>query len=688
MVPFTLAYLITVVVAVCLSPSLAVATGLGVAGATFLVGPGRLRIRRAVCAGAACGAVQFMLVSEPEPPPVCAAEPMPVSLEATVTGPPRAWDSGWFLPCSKAPAILVPHQVDPPLPGTRIRVIGRLDAAGDLVSCRDPSALTILAPPPLWSPGAMVERTRRALRSRLERNVGPWAAGHLRALVLGDPLPPLARERLARTGALHFFAISGLHIALLTGILRPWLGRRARAMLPPVILYAAISGLRTPVGRALIMLAAALFARALRRPPSPAAHLALGLVVLLSLNPFDLGSASLLLSFSAYAGITLVAAPYLDRKRRDPLAPLVALSLRGRLRMRFGEILIVSASAFAFSLPATVALFHRATPAALVASIVLAPLVPLLMVIAAVKMALPDLPLLALAAEGTVGVLDWTVAWLDRMPLASVDVPGPSVIGLVVLCLALVLWAHRVARARPCGPVVALLALGCVLLPEPFSQHPRGMVLLHGGRGSAILAASPSGTYLIDAGPRSARVAEQLLARAVGRVDGILVTHGHDDHVGGIADVEERIIIGRSGIASPLRGEHPASDVQALWPVSEDNLGTNDGSRVYLVQGRGRRSLIPGDLETTGLYGLLRTGDPPSCDLVMVPHHGSRNGALLDLLARTLPDRAWVSARAAFPDESTDLLLAWCGIPVDRTWQDRAPQPVREDLEPAVRFRE
>src|SRR5207244_1990898 len=88
-------------------------------------------------------------------------------------------------------------------------------------------------------------------------------------------------------------------------------------------------------------------------------------------------------------------------------------------------------------------------------------------------------------------------------------------------------------------------ALGTwLLLLAPALAAPRLRVdFISVGQGDAELITSPSGkTVLIDGGPHAA--AEELVAflrgRGVGPIDLVLLTHRHEDHLGGLATVIER----------------------------------------------------------------------------------------------------------------------------------------------------
>ena len=60
------------------------------------------------------------------------------------------------------------------------------------------------------------------------------------------------------------------------------------------------------------------------------------------------------------------------------------------------------------------------------------------------------------------------------------------------------------------------------------------------GQGDAILLQSPDGrTALVDAGPRSSPVVDQLRHLEVEGLNLVIATHAHADHIGGMLDVLE-----------------------------------------------------------------------------------------------------------------------------------------------------
>jgi competence protein ComEC len=102
-------------------------------------------------------------------------------------------------------------------------------------------------------------------------------AGMLNAMLFGDRSRLTQQLRLGfeRTGSFHLFVVSGMHVALLAGMLL-WGLRRLRVRdwiataitLPLLTGYALLTGFGAPVQRALFMTAVFLIARLLSRERS------------------------------------------------------------------------------------------------------------------------------------------------------------------------------------------------------------------------------------------------------------------------------------------------------------------------------------------------------------------------------------------------------------------------------------
>lgn len=650
-----------------------------IVGATILAAALAMRRAPRLAAAIVGGALAFGLrAPSPAPLPEVAPRTAQVTLDGIVSGASWTRDGRLHIPLSGGRVLITPIITGtPPLPGTRVRGEGRLEASGRVIRVTSTRSLHLGQPPPPWHPGALTERVRRDLRRRLGLGTSPCTASALRALVLGDSLEPDRKRRLARTGTLHFFAVSGLHLSLLAAMIVRLVGPRGRWVLPLLIAYAALTGLRAPVSRALLMVAGLIGARAHRRPFRPVPQLLLAATVVTCVDPAVVDSAGFLLSFSAYAGIVVLALPAIERRRGDPLRSLeFGLGSRGPRRERLIAMCLITAAAYAASAPATAILFHRLTPVALLGSLLLAPIVPVIVLCCAALLAWPGCPPVVFVAELCLKVLDVITIGLDGVPHGSFVVGHPHPIAIVGFIAGLGVAARVVTKGRRPERAVGATVLGTALLAIPTAPPSPGAILLNAGRGFSLLVDDGKAVTLVDAGPARARVADQLLALGVTRIDTLAITHEHEDHAGGRADVIANLAVGTE--------EQAPSSATVLWPRADaEPLGLNDRSVVILFEGRRHRLLVTGDLETRGLRLLLAATERRlDADVLVLPHHGARNDALADLVLRAAPDRCWLPARAGFPSETSMLTLLWLGAAAEPTWGRDQPPPRFRDLPP------
>lgn len=250
---------------------------------------------------------------------------------------------------------------------------------------------------------------------------------------------------------------------------------------------------------------------------------------------------------------------------------------------------------------------------------------------------------------------------------------------------------HRAERARR-GTAVALTAL-LVLAVGGITAAGRGpdgrvrVVALDVGQGDAILVEGDrGGRLLVDGGPDPERLLVALDARVPPwdrHLDLIVVSHPHEDHVGGLPALLERYRVDRvlgtgmagtgpgdqalraelaergklmESLGSGDRIELDSVEFQVLWPdrgtvpsiAPEAGSEVNDRSLVLLGTVGATRILLTGDAEEGVDPSLLKRGLPP-VDLLKVAHHGSRTATTAALLAATHPALALVSVGSDNP---------------------------------------
>ena len=196
-------------------------------------------------------------------------------------------------------------------------------------------------------------------------------------------------EPFMRSGTMHIFAISGLHIALIAGILVNLLRvlRVPRAACGPVIIpllwfYTAATGWQPSAIRSTIMMSIVIGGWALSRPIDLLNSLAGAAFIILLGDPQQLFQAGFQLSFFVVLSIALFLPP-LEKARLRLLQtdPFLPPELRPRWQRRLDlpvrfvtTSLATSLAAWLGSLPLVAYYFHLFTPVSLLANVVIVPI--------------------------------------------------------------------------------------------------------------------------------------------------------------------------------------------------------------------------------------------------------------------------------------------------------------------------
>jgi len=440
--------------------------------------------------------------------------------------------------------------------------IQRLTSAAKDLRCRAYAAQA-------WASERMSALAASHANSILPRvaRLTPDDTAMLNAMLFGDRagLRHDLRVGFERTGSFHLFVVSGMHVALLAGMLF-WALRRMRApqSIATIVTiaitagYAMLTGFGVPVQRALLMTTVFLLARWLGRNVGVLQALGAAALAVLAIDPRALTEASFHMTFLVLVAVGGFAVPivertitprlravrdldatWLDARLPPKLAQIrVMLRLFGnalaallgkrarnipafavRMTLRATELALVSIIIEAcMALPMAV-YFHRVTPFALPANLFAIPLVALLAPLAVLTFcaslvstwlaALPS-AITALALHG----IGWTIAHLSHMRFADTRVPAPqpAVIAATIATVAFACWAVR-RRSRwiaATGIVAMALVPLATLWPERPLLHSGALEItaLDVGQGDSLFVASPDGrTLLVDAGGPVGQVA-------------------------------------------------------------------------------------------------------------------------------------------------------------------------------------
>ncbi|MEO7804774.1 MAG: ComEC/Rec2 family competence protein [Actinomycetota bacterium] len=538
---------------------------------------------------------------------------------------------------------------------------------------------------------------RDGMRGNAVRAIGERRAGLLLGITIGDTrlIPDEVTQNFRDTGLSHLTAVSGANLAMLLaaivfGLKLLRIPRRGQVItcIVAVLAFTVVARWEPSVLRAAVMATVALMAFYFGRRSQALYALGLGFIGLLAFDPFMLWSIGFQLSFAASLGILLLAPKLVERFKAlpRPLAEALAVAIAAQLAVtpllavHFERISLVS------------------VPANLVAFSLVAPATVLGFVAGALG---PAGGVFYSAAGIFVGALDRVALLFARAPKASLDVDWDAVvlIASLMLLVAFGLWLHRGFRSARWSVAIALavMTLGG-LANATGSSTPDGLrvTFFDVGQGDAALIETSQGArVLIDGGPDPNALARLLSKRGIERIDLMVVSHLHADHVEGLRAVARRqrvvrtwhpgvpgelidVIARYARVEVPTRTERlvigdltvevvaPQVDqVEAATAEGQQPEGStlNDASLVLRI-GWGRSCvLFTGDLENEGQLRLVDE-DPTriECAVMKAPHHGS--GRLEnDFVAAVDPEFVAVSVgRNTFGHPTAKALEMFAGV--------------------------
>lgn len=300
----------------------------------------------------------------------------------------------------------------------------------------------------------------------------PDAVGLMQALVLGyrSHLSRELRDRFARTGTLHIFAISGLHVGIVASMCIFVLGivcvpfpYWVLVMAPVLGGYTVVTGGRASAIRASVMATIYFAAPLLGRKPDVVSALAVAALAILSCWPEQLFNVGFIYSFTVVAGI-IIYYPLLDRalKRVGAADPFRIekdawwiRALRVCVRYLKG-ILCVSIAAWLASAPLSAHFFARFTPVALIGNLIVIPLAFLILVSGALALvggscAVVVAEIFNNASYILVKTLIALISRISTLPGACIDIEPLRLHWVLLWYAALLLLAHHLYRSRDDG---------------------------------------------------------------------------------------------------------------------------------------------------------------------------------------------------------------------------------------------
>lgn len=245
---------------------------------------------------------------------------------------------------------------------------------------------------------------------------------------------------------------------------------------------------------------------------------------------------------------------------------------------------------------------------------------------------------------------------------------------------------------------IILTLAGCASSPQPGPTTPTSaaspqadapagqatltLSVINVGKADAMLLSSPDGThYMVDTGKAEdyPRLAQALAAHGVTRLEGIILTHGHKDHMGGLESLLQALPVDtlyvsaldtvtyKSGqLESLLEGRQTqlkqlrvgdtlqlgGAQATVLAPTGVDTENENNNSLVLMVQLGQTRMLLMGDAEEDVEKLLLASQQNLNAQVLKAGHHGKDDATTEAFLQAVAPEYVILTGDPAEDSES------------------------------------
>ncbi len=573
----------------------------------------------------------------------------------------------------------------------------------------------------------------QALISRqFHKYLSPRSAGILSALILGEKseIEESTRSNFANTGVIHVLAVSGLHVGYVSlilitifGLLRLPHHFQMGSVIAGLLFYVGLTGAAPSVMRASIMASLMIVGTLLERKSDILNILASAAFIILIISPAQLFNIGFQLSFLAVVSIVVLFPIF---KNKVSNLSISQTTVFGKLLLPIFDLFLVSLAAQLGTLAITIFYFNKIPIVSLLANIVV---VPLIGVIVATGMSFliigslfPTLARLwAATIEGAVDFMLWFVQKCAQVDWAYITVRSIQHFELIFLLASI--FAITVFEFRKVIKLwIILIVLWASIHTWRSFLAPQNLelVVLDVGQGDATLIHSPNGkTMLIDAGLRFGGkdmgkdvILPYLKHRDWSKIDLLVLTHPHNDHIGGAQYLMENIDVGKimmPAIEYDSYGYNALCDVidamdiptssvfaghidSTLKPIyfrvtgpkqydNESRPSNINNTSIVIQLFYGESSvLLTGDGEEIIEEDQLHLGTLLNSDIIKAPHHGSKTSSSEDYINLVRPQICLMSLgrKNKFRHPSKVTLEKYEGI---------GTEILRTDLEGALVFR-
>ncbi|MBN2075524.1 MAG: DNA internalization-related competence protein ComEC/Rec2 [Dehalococcoidales bacterium] len=549
---------------------------------------------------------------------------------------------------------------------------------------------------------------RNELAGVMDKTLIEPQASLTKGILLGmrSTIPLSTRDEFNNTGTAHLLAISGLHLAIIAGILVSLgiriFGRKGYVYIWMTIaaiwMYAILTGMNPPVLRSVQMISLFFAAELFGRQRSSIIALSFAAALMSGFNPQVLWDPSFQLSFTAMTGLVFIFPLLQSLSRRVIISRFGETGIVTGITSATADSFSVSLSALAVVWPLVAYYFGIISPVAPVATFFTLPALPGVIVTGFLSgvtglIFLPVAQVIAWITWFFTSYVLLVVKAFSFIPAIENHDIGILPVMLYYAVLVLLLWFIYRRKVNtdisvPTAGFISLVPKKWIVIPllvltvftSVFAcSMPDGKLhvyFLDVGQGDAILVCQGSRQILVDGGP-----SPQAIMTALGKempfwdrtIDMVVLTHPDADHVTGLIEVLCRYEVKQvlypdievySGLYTEFLGLIEEKDISTvlaeagqhigltkdvfldvLNPVQDIQYTDMDNNSVVLRLESGTISyLLTGDIMKEGEYTLLSRRAVKECTVLKLGHHGSASSTTSEFLSAVNPQIAIISA--------------------------------------------
>lgn len=499
----------------------------------------------------------------------------------------------------------------------------------------------------------------------MEESIGKEAAGLVKGVIFGEKegISEDVIEEFQRNGTAHILAVSGLHIGMIYGIVSAvWRWRKGKIYFIFVsaflCCYCILASFSPSVVRAVFMIEMHIASKLMHRRYDMSSAAFLTAMLMVWKNPVQIFNAGFQMSFLAVLTLSVIL-PF--------------------IKSVYGGIFAVSLSVQIGLFPYTMYMFNYISAASVFVNVPIifftGIMVPLCL--AALPASLVCGPIFEIISKPLYGIC----CMIQNMNSAvciegvtSFDTVSPGRIFMALFYIGVLVFLSEEGRLiiiRQGRKAVFVMILACIVFSVFFGHVTKSgfenasVIFVDVGQGDCMHFRTSDGrNYLIDGGgKKDYNVGKKvlkpyLLKNGVKKIDGVFVTHLHQDHYKGIAELcregmvdklflyegnreYEKSIVKDTGILKEnifylkegdiVKVGNDAA-VRVMWPepakINDENIRSDDENETSLilkVYVGSMSFMMTGDVDSDCHDRLAeRYSSELSSDILKVAHHGSK----------------------------------------------------------------